>query len=47
VVWDADWLVNLPEVFEKRVDADRRSRIDKIFKTNTGRQIALRLFAGS
>jgi hypothetical protein len=47
VLWDADWLVNLPEVFEKNVDADRRARIDKIFKTNTGRRIALRLFTGS
>jgi HD superfamily phosphodiesterase len=47
VLWDADWLVNLPEVFEKDGDSDRRSRIDRIFKTSTGRQIALRLFTRS
>ncbi|MBN1508033.1 MAG: HD domain-containing protein [Sedimentisphaerales bacterium] len=47
VLWDADWLVNLPEVFEKDGGIDRRSRIDRIFKTSMGRQIALRLFVGS
>jgi hypothetical protein len=47
VLWDADWLVNLPEVFEKNVTIDRRSKIANIFKTGAGRQIALRLFVGS
>jgi len=50
VLWDADWLVNLPEVLQNGAGMDQPSRIDrihKIFKTNAGRQIALRLFVGS
>jgi len=47
VLWDADWLVNFPEVFQSNIGIDRRSRINRTFKTTTGRQIALHLFAGS
>jgi hypothetical protein len=47
VLWDADWLVNWPEMFPDESDADLKAKIDRIFKTNTGRETALRLFAGS
>ncbi len=47
VLWDADWLVNFPDVFQSDRDIDPRSRIHKIFRTNEGSRIALRLFAGS
>lgn len=47
VLWDADGLVNWPEMFPDESGADGRARIERIFKTNTGRETALRLFVGS
>lgn len=47
VLWDADWLVNFPESFPETPGVDRADRIHQIFRTDTGRQIALSLFAGS
>ncbi|MCX5644272.1 MAG: HD domain-containing protein [Phycisphaerae bacterium] len=47
VLWDADWLVNWPEMLPDKSGADLKARIDRIFKTNTGRETALRLFVGS
>jgi putative nucleotidyltransferase with HDIG domain len=44
IIWDADWLVNLPEQY---TDADKeklKQIIDKIFKTQKGRQIAIEQF---
>ncbi len=46
VLWDADWLVNWPEVFPSQADTDVETRINKVFKTNTGCETARRLFAG-
>lgn len=46
VLWDADWLVNFPESFPDASAADRAERIQEIFKTGTGREIALSLLAG-
>lgn len=44
IVWDADWLVNIPDEFGG-TGKDKLARlINKIFKTKTGRQIATRLF---
>ena len=41
IIWDADWLVNIPEEFAN-IDEDKlKHLITKIFKTNTGRQIAI------
>lgn len=43
-VWDADWLVNIPDEF----DLDDKERIEKltasVFKTETGRRIAEKMF---
>ncbi len=47
VLWDADWLVNWPEMFPEASDVEKQARIHRIFKTNTGRETALRLFVGS
>ena len=48
VLWDADWLVNLPELSsEESPETGWEARIRRIFKTSTGRETALRLFAGS
>jgi hypothetical protein len=47
VLWDADWLVNWPEMFPESSDAGLEARIQRIFKTDTGRETALRLFIGS
>jgi hypothetical protein len=48
VIWDADWLVNLPETMRPEESVPKlRARIQKIFKTSAGREMALRLFAGS
>ena len=46
VLWDADWLVNLPEVLQGKPDTDRKAKIFGIFKTNAGREMALHLLAG-
>jgi hypothetical protein len=44
VLWDADWLVNMPDEYP---DMDRdviRRRIDKIFRTETGKEEAHEMF---
>ncbi len=46
LVWDADWLVNIPEEYAD-CDADRlQDIIMKVFRTNTGKQLAFRKFLG-
>jgi putative nucleotidyltransferase with HDIG domain len=47
VLWDADWLVNLPEMYPDASDVDVAAGIDRTFRTNTGRETAARLFLGS
>jgi len=42
VLWDADWLVNFEDVFGRSGASDRKERIQKTFKTATGRAIALK-----
>jgi len=44
VVWDADWLVNIPDEFSEENKEKLRRIIDKVFKTDTGHQIAIELF---
>ena len=40
IIWDADWLVNIPEEYAG-CDADRRSAIvAKVFRTEAGRKLA-------
>lgn len=47
ILWDADALVNLGEVFQDSAGGDRAATIDKVFKTKTGREIALSLYVGA
>jgi HD superfamily phosphodiesterase len=47
ILWDADALVNLSEMFQGKGGGDRAATISKVFKTQTGREIALSLFVGS
>ncbi len=43
-VWDADWLVNIPDEYPD-ADKDQLTKtIDKIFRTQTGRKMAMKLF---
>jgi len=44
LVWDADWLVNLPEEQDLSDSAASSRRISKIFRTAAGRELASRLF---
>jgi len=46
VIWDADWLVNIPVDFPDASDEDLRVIIEKRFKTREGRRIAEELFLG-
>jgi putative nucleotidyltransferase with HDIG domain len=46
IVWDADWLVNIPDEFPD-ADSDELSRkIDKIFKTSAGKKKAYEMYVG-
>jgi len=44
IVWDADWLVNLPVDFTDTSKEKLKEIIDKTFKTCKGRQIAVESF---
>jgi HD superfamily phosphodiesterase len=40
VIWDADWLVNIPDECDKMSKDKLKEFIGKIFKTNFGKQLA-------
>ena len=40
-VWDADWLVNIPVEYANADDQMIRRLIDRVFRTETGRSIAI------
>jgi putative nucleotidyltransferase with HDIG domain len=44
IVWDADWLVNIPADFANASTEKLQEIIDKTFKTCKGRQIAIETF---
>jgi putative nucleotidyltransferase with HDIG domain len=44
IVWDADWLVNIPTDFPKASEKRLQEIIDKTFKTCKGRRIAIKTF---
>lgn len=44
IVWDADWLVNIPDELDINDTVKLSKFIDKIFKTNTGKKIAKETF---
>ena len=47
IVWDADWLVNIPVEFPDVEQGKIRRIIDETFKTQEGRRIATDLFSKS
>ena len=47
IVWDADWLVNIPAEFHDAGEEKLREIIDKTFKTREGRRLAGELFIKS
>ena len=44
IIRDADWLVNIPEEFSDIGKEKMQELIDRVFKTNKGRQTAIDLF---
>ncbi len=44
IVWDADWLVNLPDEFDTSDRTRLSELIEKVFKTDKGKKIAETLF---
>lgn len=44
IVWDADWLVNFPEECPGFARSRRARAIDRIFRTEAGRRMAIALF---
>ncbi len=44
IVWDADWLVNIPGEYDTTDKANMSELIEKVFKTDSGKRIAQRLF---
>jgi len=47
VIWDADWLVNIPADFPDASGEELQEIIDKTFKTREGRRLAAELFIKS
>jgi len=46
IVWDADWLVNLPEEHPDLNGEEMEKKIEKIMKTEAGKERARQLFLG-
>ena len=46
VIWDADWLVNIPEEFPDWNQEKLSRLVDKVFKTGPGIKLAKELFLG-
>ncbi len=44
ILWDADWLVNIPDEFAGSSKEKLKVTIDKIFKTTSGKKKAYKLF---
>jgi HD superfamily phosphodiesterase len=44
ILWDADWLVNIPEELGGLAESELKQKIDKIFKTQAGKELAVRLY---
>jgi len=44
IVWDADWLTSIPEQYDRTDKAHMSELIEKVFRTDSGKGIAQRLF---
>jgi hypothetical protein len=43
-VWDADWLVNIPETLQDKQKSERKEIISRTFRTHKGLEMAMALF---
>ena len=41
IIWDADWIVNIPEEWPSKTPQQIHDSIEKTFRTSTGRALAL------
>jgi len=46
ILWDADWLVNIPDDYPGWEPARLKPIVEKVFKTAAGRRLAESLFCG-
>jgi HD superfamily phosphodiesterase len=44
IIWDSDWLVNIPDEFDVNDVEKMKELCDNVFKTNSGRRIATEIF---
>lgn len=44
IIWDADWLVNIPDEHKDLTDEQLKNLVGRVFKTNAGRALAQELF---
>ena len=44
IIWDADWLVNIPDEFPGLDRTKLQGKIDRLFRTETGKMKAYRLY---
>jgi HD superfamily phosphodiesterase len=44
IVWDADWLVNIPDELAGAGKDKLKRTVERVFKTRTGREIGTKLF---
>jgi hypothetical protein len=47
IIWDADWLVNLPDECPGLTRAKLAETIDRVFRTDTGKRLATSLYVGA
>ncbi len=47
VIWDADWMVNIPDEYPDKTPQQRAALIDKVFKTPSGKAMAMALYGQS
>lgn len=44
ILWDADWLVNLPDVYPDATREELARHIERLFRTATGRRLAEEMY---
>ena len=44
ILWDADWLVNFSEMYDKVENHKKMELIEKVFKTDKGKELAIKLY---
>ena len=44
IIWDSDWLVNIPDEHADKTTAELRGLVDRVFRTKEGRRLAEQTF---